>query len=159
MSSSKRFKPDWVLVNELAVGPAPEDLDQLNILHNLGIKVIFSLCSEKEKPMPIEASNKFKLSRFILPDHTYKRLPQIKEIINALDQLSQLKILGPVYVHCFAGIERSPILCMAWLIRETSLEFTEALEYLMEVHPATNPLPGQLSLIKNNIITLKKSKL
>ena len=105
-----------------------------------------------------EAKNKFKLFRNVLPDHTYSRLPQISEIIDTLDKISNLSKFGPIYIHCFVGIERSPIICMAWLIREKSLNFNDALEYLRQVHPETNPLPEQLILLKDNIINLKNSK-
>ena len=44
-------------------------------------------------------------------------------------------------------MERSPLLCMAWLIRHRGLSRLEALEYLMHVHPGTSPLPEQLALL------------
>tara|TARA_B100001250_G_C19813462_1_gene796968 strand:+ start:4001 stop:4477 length:477 start_codon:yes stop_codon:yes gene_type:complete len=158
MNSKNKFKMDWVLINEIAIGPAPAINKDLDILEDNGIKLIFSLCSEKEKPMATEAKNRFELFRNVLPDHTYNRLPQISEIINILDQITNLSKFGPIYIHCFAGIERSPIICMAWLIRENSLNFNDALEYLRQVHPETNPLPEQLMLLKDNIINLRNSK-
>jgi len=61
--------------------------------------------------------------------------------------LRELRKEGPVFVHCVAAMERSPLVCMAWLMQQEGLNSTEALDYLMQVHPGTNPLPGQLALL------------
>ena len=55
---------------------------------------------------------------------------------------------GPVYTHCVFGIERSPLVCMAWLVKHYDLTPTQALDYLMDVNTFTNPLPEQFSLLK-----------
>ena len=55
---------------------------------------------------------------------------------------------GPVYVHCVAAMERSPLVCLAWLVKQRRLKPARALDYLMQVHPGTNPLPGQLALLQ-----------
>jgi hypothetical protein len=34
-------------------------------------------------------------------------------------------------------MERSPLLCLAWLIRERRLSIEQALAYLMHIHPGT----------------------
>jgi protein-tyrosine phosphatase len=44
-------------------------------------------------------------------------------------------------------MERSPLVCLAWLMRERGLSRLQALDYLMQVHPGTNPLPGQLNVL------------
>ena len=44
-------------------------------------------------------------------------------------------------------MERSPLVCLAWLVRRQGLTPQRALDYLMQVHPGTNPLPGQLALL------------
>ena len=54
---------------------------------------------------------------------------------------------GPVYVHCFAGVERSPLICIAYLMKNQNIDLQDALEYLMQTHPITNPLKGQLNII------------
>jgi protein-tyrosine phosphatase len=52
-----------------------------------------------------------------------------------------------VYVHCVAAMERSPLVCLAWLVTRHGQTPERALDYLMQVHPGTNPLPGQLALL------------
>ena len=43
-----------------------------------------------------------------------------------------------VLVHCFAGISRSVIICMAYLY-ECGMSFQEALELIKTKHPVANP--------------------
>ena len=69
------------------------------------------------------------------------------ELEQALTTLAELRQQGPVYVHCVAAMERSPLVCLAWLVRRHGLTPHRALDYLMQVHPGTNPLPGQLALL------------
>ena len=50
----KRFKLDWVLSNELAVGPVPIKKSHFEYLSNKNIKSILNLCNEKEAPIAIK---------------------------------------------------------------------------------------------------------
>ena len=61
--------------------------------------------------------------------------------------LTEIKLLGPVFVHCVASVERSPLICMAWLIKMHNLSPKQALDYLMEIHKGTNPLPSQYNIL------------
>ena len=61
--------------------------------------------------------------------------------------LGELREHGPVFVHCVAAMERSPLLCLAWLIRRHGLSQQRALDYLMQVHVGTNPLASQLAVL------------
>tara|TARA_A100001388_G_C28636782_1_gene435047 strand:- start:340 stop:798 length:459 start_codon:yes stop_codon:yes gene_type:complete len=149
--NKSHFKVDWVLVNELAIGPAPKKERHLLMLKENGIKSIFSLCSESEAPPPEGFYNSFECKRFVLPDHKAGRLPELQELLTALDILKQSMENSPVFIHCVAAIERSPLVCMSWLVKEKGLSALNAFEYMKEVHPRTNPLAGQLSLLSNLI--------
>lgn len=142
------FKLNWVLINELAISSAPKNKNNLDEIHNRGIKSVITLCSEKEVALPKNIGLKFIHKRFVLPDHTYKEDLKIKDIKRILDIIIELKKFGPVLVHCFAGVERSPLICMAWLISKEGLDLNTSLRYLMQVNPGTNPLPEQLFLLK-----------
>ena len=97
--------------------------------------------------LPWGLAERFAHRRCLLPDHRTGRLPQLAELEAALDALAGLRQQGPVYVHCVAAMERSPLVCLAWLVRRQGLTPQRALDYLMQVHPGTNPLPGQLALL------------
>lgn len=145
--TTTRFRIDWVLVNAIAVGPAPRAERHLKRLHDAGIRAVLSLCAESEAPPPEGLEDHFCCQRIVLPDHRCGRMPDIRELQQALCHLKELSQKGPVFVHCVAAMERSPLVCMAWLVQQQGLNPTEALDYLMQVHPGTNPLPGQLALL------------
>ncbi len=147
MAEHGRFRISWVLLGELAVGPAPRAVRHLDRLESEGVKAVLSLCSPGEACLPEELEQRFVHRRVWLPDHRAGRLPELGELNTALVSLSELSQQGPVYVHCVAAMERSPLLCLAWLVRFHGLEPLAALDYLMQVHPGTNPLPGQLRLL------------
>ena len=149
---SSKFKFDWVLIDELAVGPAPRKRHHIELLISSGIKGILSLCSENEVPQPEIPPNKIVHRRMILPDHSYNREPTVNEISSTLCELKHLKSSGPVFVHCKAGIERSPLICIAWLTMEKNLSIQTALDYLMQIHPGTNPLANHLMIIEELLI-------
>ena len=86
--------------------------------------------------------------RLVLPDHRSGRLPRGSELEAALQLLLNLhQQHGAVFVHCVAAMERSPLVCLGWLVKQHHLTPARALDYLMQVHPGTNPLPGQLALL------------
>ena len=145
--AASRFRINWVLVDELAVGPAPRAERHLARLEAEGVCAILSLCSEEEAPPLPGMTRRFSCSRLVLPDHRVARLPEVRELEIALDALLLLHSHGPVFVHCVAAMERSPLVCLAWLVSRYGQSPQAALDYLMQVHPGTNPLPGQLKLL------------
>ena len=141
------IKINWVLNKKLALGPAPRKKEDLNKLKNNQIKSILSLCSENEVNVEVNYEEDFYCKRVILPDHKYEEALTIDQLNLAINTLAEIIEFGPVYVHCVAGIERSPLLCMAWLVKNYELTPTQALDYLMDVNAGTNPLPDQFSLL------------
>ena len=144
---ASRFRVDWVLVQELAIGPAPRAERHLERLAAEGVRGVLSLCSEEEAPPPGGLEQQFACRRVVLPDHRAGRMPAAEELGQALAALAELRKEGPVFVHCVAAMERSPLVCLAWLVRQRGLSPQRALDYLMQVHPGTSPLPGQLELL------------
>ena len=143
-----RFRLSWVLVDALAVGPAPLRERHLDRLEAEGIRAVLSLCGPEEAPRPVAMEQRFVCGRCVLPDHRAGRLPELEELQRAMQHLHNLAPSGPVFVHCVAAMERSPLLCLAWLVARHGQTPQRALDYLMQVHPGTNPLPGQLALLK-----------
>ena len=141
------IKINWVLNKKLALGPAPRKKEDFNKLKNNQIKSILSLCSENEVNVEVNYEEDFYCKRVILPDHKYEEALTIDQLNLAINTLAEIIEFGPVYVHCVAGIERSPLLCMAWLVKNYELTPTQALDYLMDVNAGTNPLPDQFSLL------------
>ena len=147
MQRSRYFRIDWVLVDQLAIGPAPRAERHLDRLRGAGIKCVLSLCSPDEATPPEGLGEGFHTYRYVLPDHRAGRLPTLAELETALAHLAELQQQGPVFVHCVAAMERSPLVCLGWLVQKHNMSPESALDYLMQQHPGTNPLPGQLSLL------------
>jgi predicted protein tyrosine phosphatase len=147
LATRSRFRIDWVLVNELAVGPAPRTERHLDRLTEQGVRAVLSLCAPADAPPPERLEQRFTCGRLVLPDHRAERLPEPHELGEALVLLEQLRAEGPVFVHCVAAMERSPLVCLAWLVSRHGQSPQAALDYLMQVHPGTNPLPEQLRLL------------
>ena len=141
------IKIDWVLKDQLAIGAVPRDNNDLEVLKKYGFVWIFSLCSKEEINVELNFEDYFSCKRVILPDHKYKEALTIDQLNLAINTLAEIIESGPVYIHCVAGIERSPLVCMAWLVKNYNLTTTQALDYLMDVHKGTNPLPAQLNLL------------
>jgi len=142
------FRPSWVLRGQLALGPAPLYVHHLQSLEADGVVSVLSLCSEEEAPPPFGLTHCFHFRRCVLPDHKDHRAPYSSEIQLAFDTLIQLVDYGSVYVHCQAGVERSPLLCMAWLMFNRGLSLIDSLDYLKSVHPLTGPFPNQLTSLR-----------
>ena len=153
-----RFQIDWVLVDELAIGPAPSSHRHLDRLEHQGIRGVLSLCAAEEAPPPAGLTQRFVCHRLVLPDHRAGCLPSLEELQQALDALAQLGDGGSVFVHCVAAMERSPLVCLGWLVSRQGLSPQRALDYLMQVHPGTNPLPGQLELLRGLSPWIGRSK-
>lgn len=143
-----RFHFDWILNDTLAVGPAPRADRHLRRLADEGILAVLSLCSITEAPPPIEMEDNFLCRRLVLPDHRSSEPMTIRQLQQAMALLAELRSVGPVYVHCVAGVERSPMVCMAWLVMQHGQTPQRALDYVMQAHPGTNPLPQQWFLLE-----------
>ena len=141
------FKLNWVLNNELAIGPAPLKSNHFEYLKQKNIKSILNLCTEKEAPIKDEVKKLFTHRRYTLPDHKVNEEIKISDINKILKIIEEIKKKGAVFVHCQAARERSPLICMAWLITQHQLSPQRALDYLMDIHPRTNPLPSQFKLL------------
>lgn len=143
----RKFSLDWVLINKIGIGPVPSSSNHFKILKENKIKSILSLCDEKESPTLDFVRDNFIFSRIPLPDHKKGRFPSFQEFQKALDELKKLQEFKPTYVHCLASVERSPLICLGWLVREEGYRIDLAMDYLMQIHPGTSPLPQQLSLV------------
>ena len=143
------FKIDWVLQSELAIGRAPTQINDFKTLCDNKINSILNLCSNYDCPFPDnEYKDKFEFVRYELPDHKYERKLRIEEIHDSIKILEELLKKGAVYIHCFAGMERSPLICISYLMKKHNLSLLNSMDYLKQIHPETNPLQNQLDLLK-----------
>lgn len=143
----RSFRFNWISIDQLAIGNAPKKQEDLQKLKEKGIKNILSLCSKEEEPFLKEIENSFNHVMVVLPDHKTGKIIKLEELQFALYELNRLLKISPVFIHCVAAMERSPLVCLAWLVKVKNLELQSALGYMMQVHPGTNPLIEQLEVI------------
>ena len=136
------------MINKLAVGNAPHNESNIELLKQKGIKSVLSLCSEEEISNHQNINNIFRCERIVLPDHKSINKLTLNDLLKTLDTLSLLLENGATFVHCHASIERSPLVCIAWLVHKEKIKPEFALKHLMNIHPLTCPLSDQLNLLK-----------
>ena len=153
LSSSKKpkknfFKLNWVLKQQIAIGNVPKSQEDFKKLTEFGIKSVITLCNEEEASFSETFSSLFRFERYILPDHKSSRSPKLSQLKEVLYLIKNNLKYGPIFIHCFAAVERSPLVCMAWLVKECKLSSEQALDYLMQINPGTCPLPEQIATLR-----------
>tara|TARA_Y100000589_G_scaffold105472_2_gene99944 strand:- start:9904 stop:10401 length:498 start_codon:yes stop_codon:yes gene_type:complete len=144
----KKFKFNWVLNKQMAIGNVPHSEDDFKKLGDFGIKSIITLCNEEEASFSERFTSLFRFERYILPDHKSSRSPKLFQLKEVLSLIKVNLEYGPIFIHCFAAVERSPLVCMAWLVKECKLSSQQALDYLMQINPGTCPLPEQIATLR-----------
>ena len=156
MGLNKRdFIFNWLLQNEIALGNAPLNKQNIDLLKEKGIKAILNLCYSIEYEHPKNIFEYFEYKHMELPDHRSRQKISKKQIFESLEIIKKLKKQGPIFIHCMQSVERSPLICMAWLIFEKKLSLDDALEYLMRIHKTTNPTNEQLLLLREISLNIK----
>jgi hypothetical protein len=85
MVDNTAFPINWVLTQDLAIGPAPGAPRHLNRLEAEGITAVLSLCSTEEKAAaPPDLEDRFHCRRLVLPDHRSQGTLSIGQLEQAL---------------------------------------------------------------------------
>ena len=148
----EKLRIDWVLVNKLGLGKPPLKENDFDLLKQKRIKTILNLCEEEEVPAKRKFHNGISFRRFPLPDHKVRKKLTKKEILEVIQILDDSMKAGPVFVHCYASIERSPFVCIAWLVLKEKVNFVNALDHVKQVHKESNPMTEHLNLLRKMIL-------
>ena len=149
MKKKYEFIFSWILIDKLALGNSPLNKENVDLLKENGIKNIIALCSESEIKWGIETKETFLCERFYIPDSKSNTLPTNQELDQIINKLTRYIENGATFIHCFASMERSPLICILYLMKQFDLELEEALDYVLRKHKHTNPTNAQLKLIKD----------
>jgi atypical dual specificity phosphatase len=154
-SSSNHRSLDWVIPGKLAVGAMPQTrLTQTLIEHR--IKVILSVCQENEGRLPKAIRQGFRCLRVPLTDSRSPHPLDAVGLGEAVDLIQwNINKRMPVYIHCLAGMERSPTVCLAYLCRYQHFDLIDALGWLRHVHPATRITGAQLTTVRHYLQSLE----
>lgn len=137
----------WIRSGRLAIGGFPQGGATWDTLQAMGIASVFSCCAASEAPWQPPAT--LTTLQLALPDHR-SQIPLTPELLDrVVDQALQLMEQQPaLFVHCWAGIERAPLLAVALLCRSEGLDLFTALGQVRQACPQARPLRRQLVLLE-----------
>jgi atypical dual specificity phosphatase len=138
----------WILPDRLAVGPIP-DAQIHQQLADAGIKAVLTLCAETEGDLYSEVPTTFNWQRLVLPDSHYEEKMRPDQIAAAVEVIYQNLTQGqPTYVHCLAGMERSPSICIAYLCRHENMPLWEAVQWVKQKNARTSITSHQMQILQ-----------
>lgn len=145
----KSVRLHWIVRGEFAVGPLPESLERQELLIKEGICSILTLCREDEGTPPKSLLSKVSWKRVVLDDSHSELAMDAENLARAIDQAEEyIQSSAPLYIHCVAGMERSPSVCVGYLCKYKGLKLWEALNWVKQANPKTNILDSQLRAIQ-----------
>jgi len=137
----------WILTNSLAIGPMPRQPSHWEQLEQAGFRSRFSCCyPEEEQLSPIP--DHWQSLSLALPDHRNQEVLRPERLLEALDLArGLLHSSAPIYLHCFAGRERSPLIGVGLTALERQIDVFAALDWVRRCHPAAMPIYDQLDVL------------
>ena len=143
---------NWISINKLAIGTPPLTFEDKKILRKKAICSILDLRNESDflsidKNKYLKLVAEFKYLNVPLPDHKFGRLSNSAEIKQTVFELEKLIEFGPVFMHCHAAAERSPLISIAYLNKSKGLSLIQACDYVKQQNETTNLHLKQLKLV------------
>ena len=131
------------ILSNLIVGSCPRDRSDIEWLkRNLGITAVLSLQTDHdlaqwdidwEAMESAYQTSGLQIRRVPVKDFNANDLERkLPACVKTLDEL--LRADHTVYVHCTAGMNRSPSAVVAYLHRVRGMDLDEAMEFVMEKH-------------------------
>jgi hypothetical protein len=139
----------WIRSGRLAIGAFPRAPEQWHSLETCGIQRVFSCCQSSEgvwSPPPTWPAR-----QLALPDHRVAaplEEPLLRQALALLEELYSQEGSGALYLHCWAGQERSPLMAVALLCRSEGMPLLDALALVRRCHPQARPILAQLALLE-----------
>ena len=147
-SSVAELPISWLRTRRLAIGPMPQTPQHWLALQQQGVESIFSCCEENEGAwLPPQD---WLQRRFPLPDHREPNSMTNAMLDQAINAALDLYCAAPpLYLHCWAGMERSPLVAIGVLCRAESLNLFEALAQVRSQHRIAKPLIPHLLILES----------
>lgn len=138
----------WVLTRRLAVGPMPASPAHWKQLEQAGLRARFSCCYPLE-PAPAPPPPRWRSDGVPLPDHREQEPLEIERLAEALERAGRLlSEAAPLYLHCLAGVERSPLLAVGLTAWQRHLSLFDALDWVRRCHPPARPIASHLEQLE-----------
>lgn len=138
----------WILSRRLAVGPMPSSPAHWQQLEDAGLFARFSCCYPNEQG-PAAVPAHWVSDGLPLPDHRRQERLELATLVKVLKRVEGLLSEGsPLYLHCLAGIERSPLVAVGLTALERDLSLFDALDWVRRCHPPAKPIVSHLELLE-----------
>ena len=147
------MKFSWILNNQFAVGTPIILNKEKEFLKEKGIKTVLDLRNSEDlheinHQEYIKNLSDFRYKNVQLPDHKSGRLLETLEIRKTVDLLHSSISKGPVFMHCHAAIERSPLISIAYLHLKKGYSLIHSCDYVKQQNESTCVNLKQLKYIK-----------
>lgn len=139
----------WIITNKLAIGPMPKSKLHWEQLEFDGFRNRFSCCFPQEHiftPIPETWNSR----EFSLPDHREQNPLQKDDLLTALQQAEEMINLypEPLYLHCFAGQERSALMAIGLVCRLEKKDLFDSISFVRQCHKRAKPLYSHLDVLE-----------
>jgi hypothetical protein len=153
-SGRKEFLYSWIITGKLAIGPIPRHEEDWILLEKNGIKKRFSCCYLNEHifaPIPDDWIS----CEVSLPDHRCQEELTSEKLRHALTEAIHLLSQDdkPMYLHCFAGQERSTLLATGIVSVTERKDLFDALAYIRQCYSKARPLYEHLDILERVLKT------
>lgn len=140
----------WIKSGQLAIGPMPKSRLHWQQLEADNFNRRFSCCYPFEhifEPIPSHWTSQ----EVSLPDHRSQDIlsPDVlaHALLTARAMMSDYSS-GPLYLHCFAGQERSALLAIGLICLVDNKDLFDSLNHVRECHKIARPIYSQLDLLE-----------
>jgi protein-tyrosine phosphatase len=139
---------NWIKTGKLAIGAMPKSIQHWQQLEADNFSQRFSCCYPYEHiftPIPSHWISK----EISLPDHRAQDILRADTLIRALQVANSMmnEASGPLYIHCFAGQERSVLVAIGLICILDKKDLFDSLNYVRSCHKKARPIYSQLDLL------------
>jgi len=138
----------WIKTDKLAIGAMPKSIEHWQQLESDNFSQRFSCCYPNEHiyaPIPSHWISQ----EVSLPDHRAQDILRADTLIRALQEAKSMmnQASGPLYIHCFAGQERSVLVAIGLICILDKMDLFDSLNYVRSCHKKARPIYSQLDLL------------
>jgi len=123
-------KPDnfsWLIENKLAGSAIPTSKDEVQWLHEQGVKSIVTI---REEPLDNDWINKMNYLHVLSDD---MGVPTFEDLANSIDFIHErIQNNEPVLVHCLAGMGRTGTILACYMIKYQNMSPEDAIQHIRE---------------------------